>query len=189
MLEHEWDYWKDTDLFPRGTNGYLASGFCPDCGGTEDGIFPLNNNETTNGHINPGTNSMPSVNNYLNGEVINYNGSDYVMYDGNWLELPTRWDQKQYIENYNNPKGGVPLSRETRVINKYTLKLVQNAGLAGATIGGTGGFLDKLLNIKNLKITPVAVLTGFVGAEVDSYIELQKRIERHDAIVKYHRNK
>lgn len=133
--------------------------------------------------------NLPSTNEYKNGEIISVDGKDYFLHDNKWLLIKSQAEYDKYVENYSNPKGGVPWRRGASEIFRYNQKIVQLGGIKGAVIGGSGGFISKILTRFKIWFTPIGIISGYLGGQLDAWNEMEKRIDQHDRMVDYYRNK
>lgn len=131
----------------------------------------------------------PDVRRYKKGETITSGGKDYVLHDNQWHVLMAKDRYDDYVENYRNPKGGRPWSRELKATFSYDQQVVQTAGWIGGGVGAAAGVTTTILERKfSIPSTP-SFLAGFIWAQIDAYSAMQDRMKKHDEMVEYYRNK
>ena len=126
---------------------------------------------------------------YKNGETISFEGNDFVLHDNRWLQLESKESYARYVENYKNPKGGKPWSRELKATFAYNQKLVQTAGIIDGAFGGAAGITVSLLKMNYKLPTPIVLFSSLFWGQMDTFKEMQERMEIHDNFVENNRRK
>jgi hypothetical protein len=132
--------------------------------------------------------SLPSIYDFKNGETVSYGGSDYVLHDNRWLPLMSKEVHAKYKKDYNNPKGGRPLTREEYAIVGYNIDLGINDGLRGALYGGWSGIIEKIATGK-LNWSFITMFAGYTGGRLDAFEKMYERMKEHDRRVEHLREK
>jgi RHS repeat-associated protein len=125
---------------------------------------------------------------FKNGETVSYGGSDYVLHDNRWLPLMSKEVHAKYKKDYNNPKGGRPLTREEYAIVGYNIDLGINDGLRGALYGGWSGIIEKIATGK-LNWSFITMFAGYTGGRLDAFEKMYERMKEHDRRVEHLREK
>lgn len=116
---------------------------------------------------------------YKNGSFLGTTEGDYVLYDGQWINLMPLSSYFKYVENYNHPKGGIPLPREHFATFQYTHNLVIFAGIKNAAFyGGSGAVLISV--IEKSQYTPVGLFFTFIFGQINAYEAMLQRMKKHD---------
>ncbi len=94
---------------------------------------------------------------------------------------------KEFVANYNNPKGGVPLPREALAIMSYENGRCVMAGFNNALYNGSSGAtLVEFLFIGTVKYSIPVIFYNYVSGAFNEYNSIQQRMETHDSNLEFY---
>jgi RHS repeat-associated protein len=164
----------------------------------EDGSFSDtrgNSWDNTTNEYDPGfksgakiqSNSLPSVFDYKNNEVISHNGNDYILYDNQWFLMMSVEAYKKYLKGRKYSRRPA-FSRELKATYAHMQKVVQEGGVYGVVGVGGATIAAKTIGGKG-SITPQSLTIGFAIGQFKAYSTMMTRMKDHDLRVDHLRNK
>jgi hypothetical protein len=135
----------------------------------------------------PNGNSMPNELDYKNREVVSVNGTDYILYDNQWLELLPNERYEFFMEDSSHPNGGLLItrSREEIAITSYQAKMGVKGGFIGTGIGGAVSWVEVAYGM--YRTNPISLIVGYGTGSVISLRSMEIRMMNHDRHVEHKR--
>ena len=133
--------------------------------------------------------NLPNTLDYKNREVITVNGTDYILYNNQWLELLPNARYEFWIEDTSHPEGGMTItrSREDIAITNHQIRQGYRGGALGTGFGSLSFWLEVITGV--YRFSPIGIIGGFGGGTIISLRQMEKRMDDHDRHVEHNRNK